>query len=524
MDKIQPLEIGFILHGDKDYEITNVLGYGGCGILYSARSTVMDGNIEQTHEYAIKEYFDRNCCKRTSNGLVELTTDSEELREVRNEFRSEAECLRKLKRHKNIVQVNEVFEENGTFYYVMEYLAGTTLRKYVPNKLSESEAISIVKDIAKALDYLHSEKINHFDVKPDNIMVVNEGNKIRCVLIDFGLSKHFNKKGNHKGKQGYDGASDGYSPKEQYEGIDVFSPSADVYSLAATLFFLLTGHDPCNGKDMSSKYLAKTLPDTINEKIFDALTHALSSDCNLRTQSVTKFYKELTGKDLHPQTSSVATDKFKKKKKKPNNHDDDNLRKIGICIVAVLVVICAVFFFTTRNNSGTKSTDNDSTRVENKDTLPQQNVPEESNNTNNSTQTGTIPDNTNSNEVESNGEEQTQTSVPQPVNQTNNSNTQTTPITQSTSTQSNKPNTTGISNKTISHGTLDLGYATWNGGIKNGKPDGVGKMRFKSSHRIDSETTANPGDVFDGTYTNGHIDDGKLHRSNGEVITIIGEN
>ena len=49
-------------------------------------------------------------------------------------------------------------------------------------------------------------------------------------------------------------------------------------------------------------------------------------------------------------------------------------------------------------------------------------------------------------------------------------------------------------------------------------------MRFKSSHRIDSETTANPGDVFDGTYTNGHIDDGKLHRSNGEVITIIGEN
>lgn len=71
---------------------------------------------------------------------------------------------------------------------------------------------------------------------------------------------------------------------------------------------------------------------------------------------------------------------------------------------------------------------------------------------------------------------------------------------------------------------LDLGYAKWTGGVKKGKPDGVGKMKFTRAHRLDSQTVAEEGDVFEGSYTNGQIDAGKLCRTNGEIITIIGEN
>ena len=88
------LEKGFILHGEKAYKIESVLGHGGCGILYYATSVVMDGNIEQTHEYAIKEYFDEDYCRRLDDGKVELVSDNEEYKTVREEFRYEANCLK----------------------------------------------------------------------------------------------------------------------------------------------------------------------------------------------------------------------------------------------------------------------------------------------------------------------------------------------------------------------------------------------------------------------------------------------
>ena len=345
MSELQTLEAGFVLHGDKEYKIESVLGHGGCGILYHATSVVLDGNIEQTHEYAIKEFFDKECCRRVSDGRVELVNEGEEYRVVREEFRAEANCLKNLKPHKNIVRVNEVFEDNGTFYYVMEYLKGKALRQYAKERLTEKEAINIIMPIAKALDYLHSEYINHLDVKPDNIMMVNEGNSLRPILIDFGLSKHFKKNGEPKGGQGYDGISEGYSPKEQYGGIRRFSPQTDVYSLAATLFFLLTNSDPCSGKEMNSRYLWKSLPDSISDKIANALNNALNPDINKRTQDVATFYDELTGKPLHS-VNRVATSKLKTKKQDNRIIDKDRWWKtIVILLGIVAIMILAIIFW-----------------------------------------------------------------------------------------------------------------------------------------------------------------------------------
>lgn len=480
MDGLQALEAGFILHGDKEYKIESVLGQGGCGILYHATSIVLDGNIEQTHEYAIKEYFDKECCRRLSDGRVELVNEDDEYRIVREEFRSEANCLKNLKPHKNIVRVNEVFEDNGTFYYVMEYLKGKTLRQYAIERLTEKESIDIIAPIARALDYLHSEYINHLDVKPDNIMMVNEKNSLRPILIDFGLSKHFKKNGEPKGSQGYDGISEGYSPKEQYDGIRRFTPQSDVYSLAATLFFLLTNSDPCSGKEMNARYLWKSLPETISDKIANALNNALNPDVNKRTQDVATFYEELTGKALHS-SNRVATSKFKTKKQNNHNVDKNNWWKATVIMLGVVaIVIMAIIFWPKggktieQSNVNPKEVKQDSvTEMPTKDDAEISKVSDK-------------------------------TEVPEVKERT-----------------ADKP-----VKETVTHSpkVLDLGYARWTGGVRNGKPDGVGKMKFTSAHRLDSQTMAEVGDEFEGSYTNGQIDAGKLRRTNGEIITIIGEN
>lgn len=499
MNNILTLKAGFILNGKKEYTIKKVLGHGGCGILYYATCKVMDGNIEQIHEYAIKEYFDKDCCRRLGNGTVELTDDSEELKEIRDNFRAEATCLKNLKPHKNIVQVNEVFAENGTFYYVMEFLKGETLRQRVAGNLSEKEALKYIADIADALDYLHSEYINHLDVKPDNIMVVDEGDDMRAVLIDFGLSKYFNKNGKPKGKQGYDGASKGYAPKEQYDGIDEFSPQVDVYALAATLFFLLTGADPCSGKEITPKYIWNHLPDNVSKKTGEALVKAMNDDKDERTQSIEEFFHNLLGEKVN-KPKGVPTDKItpKKKVQQLNDNNGYGIKKLLVYgIIAVAVVFCFVLIqrFIPTNTPVQKETPVPDTAMTDKENA----------------------------DVKSEGQVKQEKDVKEDM---------LTPIkSQQDGSQSNvspKPVTVDVSEQAPtrmeSSGTLDLGYAIWKGGIKNGKPDGVGKMTFRQSHRLDSETTANSGDVFDGTYTDGHIDGGKLHRTNGKVITIIGEN
>ena len=510
MNNIQFLEIGSILQGKKEYLIKNVLGHGGCGILYYATSVVLDGNIKQIHEYAIKEYFDKDCCRRVAGGFVEVNDNSEEYKEIREEFRSEANCLKNL-HHDNIVQVNEVFEQNGTFYYVMEYLKGITLRASVVEPLSEKDAINYIKDVAFALDYLHSQHINHLDVKPDNIMLVDDGtDKKRCVLIDFGLSKHFDKNGKSKGRQGYDGASDGYSPKEQYEGIDVFTPEADVYSLAATLFFLLTAKDPCSGKDMTGKYVYKNLPDEIDESTAQALINALNPDCSKRTDSIETFYSDLTGKPLHVK-GGTKTKKVKKKKTDEEGHNSitDLLsnKRVIIVLVSVLAIVIMVLVFPDSCQKKEIPTPD----IEMPSVDPQSEV--------NDNTTQPVDEHTSPGTPQESPAETIETPSKPNSNNNQTSNSASSPTSNNTSSSVDSSDKDKIKNK-----SLDLGYATWKGGVKNGKPDGVGIMTFRKAHKLDSETLAEPGDKFDGSFTDGQLDVGKLIRQNGETITIIGEN
>ena len=287
---------GTILKGDHEYTIDSVLGQGGFGITYLASSFIMVGRIKQKAMFTIKEFFMKQSCSRAEDGSVVAGGDPAELKANLDDFMKEAEHLKAVK-HPGVVAVNEIMKMNNTVYYVMEYLGDLSLGKYLKQKgtLPEAEAKLIVSTVGNALQTLHEKKMTHLDVKPDNIMLVDEGSgQFRPVLIDFGLSKHYNIFGSATSSLGAMGASNGYSPIEQYSGISEFSPTADVYALGATLFALLKGHAPKNAGDVTESYLRKELSD-VSPQTQNAIVNAMKMAKGDRCQSVKEFIQQLGG-------------------------------------------------------------------------------------------------------------------------------------------------------------------------------------------------------------------------------------
>ena len=278
------LQPGHILQSSNySYRIERVLGIGGFGITYLATAIVKVGNVSVKVNFAIKEHFLSSDCERDceTSSVVYSNPAKERVENSRKDFISEANRLRKVGiEHDNIVKVNEVFEANNTAYYVMEYLDGESLRNFVKRKcrLSEDEMLSLLTPIASAVKYLHQTRMTHLDIKPDNIMIIqNESGQVRPVLIDFGLSKHYDKDGRPTSTINILGCSDGYAPIEQYAGITTFSPTADIYSLGATMWFCLMGTDPKKSTELLGENLSGSLPDNISDNVKNIIAKATTA-------------------------------------------------------------------------------------------------------------------------------------------------------------------------------------------------------------------------------------------------------
>ena len=161
---MQQLTKDTLLHRGT-YKIVKMLGQGSFGITYLPEHTSLGKKV------AIKEFFMKELNSRSNDGSLPGLSDGSLSYNSAQKFRKEAQNLARME-HPNIVRVTDFFEENATFYYVMEFIEGSNLNDYVKqNTVSESEAISIVQDVASALIYMH-EGIHmlHLDLKPGNIM------------------------------------------------------------------------------------------------------------------------------------------------------------------------------------------------------------------------------------------------------------------------------------------------------------------------------------------------------------------
>ncbi|MBO4977357.1 MAG: serine/threonine protein kinase [Muribaculaceae bacterium] len=242
---------GAVLQGSQRYVIERLLGAGGFGKTYLASTVIAVGAIRAKAYVAIKEHFVSDLNEREAGTLRVTTPGTARSRQtVENslrDFLGEARRLQQLgEGHPDIVKVNEVFEANGTAYYVMEYLDGNSLWSAIAGKpMDEDAMLRLMFPIVDAVAYLHRNRLTHLDIKPQNIMLaVGDDGEVTPVLIDFGLSKHYDADGNATSTVNTLACSDGYSPIEQYSGITTFTPAADVYALGATMLACLTGTTP----------------------------------------------------------------------------------------------------------------------------------------------------------------------------------------------------------------------------------------------------------------------------------------
>ena len=362
MENNHELPKGTILKSPElNYEVEEILGFGGFGITYKVSANVMHKNIPIHTFFAVKEHFLSNCCEREEGATVNV---SKTLRNTYSDsladFKAEAMRLNELSgKHKGIVRVNEVFSANNTVYYVMEFLNGKSLRKEIKanGPLKEEAALAIIKEVADAVAFLHKERITHLDIKPDNIIMHQYPDMERRspVLIDFGLAKHYDKDGNATSTIRVQGCSEGYSPVEQYVRISQFSPSADVYALGATLFYLLTGKDPIIASEISEEYIKSHLPKETSVNTLKAILGAMKKDKQDRTGTVEQFLRDLTPtemKDDEPPVTTtvpVKTTPFRSLKKK---HTPYYLSIIIAAIVVISVLIASLYSGNGSNDSG----------------------------------------------------------------------------------------------------------------------------------------------------------------------------
>ena len=233
------LKVGTILRGT--YRIDSYLSSGGFGNTYVAT------NIEFEERVAIKEFFMKGVTQRDDNQTtvsVSNTENSNSFLEQKEKFKKEARRIRQL-HNSHIVNVHDLFEENGTAYYVMDYVDGENLAerlKRTGRPMTESEVRLILPQILDALKSVHDEGMWHLDLKPANIMLEKGGN---VKLIDFGASKQLNAQKGGATTSTAISYTNGYAPREQMEqNYDKFGPWTDIYALGATFYNLLTNKRP----------------------------------------------------------------------------------------------------------------------------------------------------------------------------------------------------------------------------------------------------------------------------------------
>lgn len=240
------LLVGSKLNG-QTYTVTEVLGQGSFGITYRCETTLTVagklGSVDITTPFAVKEFFMIEVNSRIE-GHLSSGCDTVLFDYYHKKFHDEANKLAAMN-HPGIVKVLDIFEENNTTYYVMEFISGGSLESVIRQLgyLNAPVALILVRKVAEALAYMHDRQMLHLDLKPANIMIKEDGEP---VLIDFGLAKQY-MDGKPETSTTIGLGTPGYSPLEQsvfQNGGKNFQPTIDVYALGATLFKMITGCNP----------------------------------------------------------------------------------------------------------------------------------------------------------------------------------------------------------------------------------------------------------------------------------------
>jgi Protein kinase domain len=257
-----PLEAGTVLQ--RRYVIQRLIGGGGMGMVYLAHDQRLSNR-----PCALKE-------------MVDHFIDPQQRIEANDYFAREADTLAQLK-HPAIPAISDRFDDQNRHYLVMEYVEGRNLEEEIAVRggpLPEGLVIDVARQLCDVLGYLHGlvPPVVYRDMKPSNVMLTEKG---RVVLVDFGIARLFKaaRKGTMIGTLGF-------APPEQYQGIA--DPRSDIYSLGATLHYIVTGRDPEKFPPFSFPPVRELRPD-ISSNLAGAIDRALAYEMDGRPATVQEF-------------------------------------------------------------------------------------------------------------------------------------------------------------------------------------------------------------------------------------------
>lgn len=322
------------------YRVVRFIASGGFGNTYEVL------NVEFDERMAMKEFFMRGVNERDGDSVSVSVSNAEnrpQFEVQKEKLKKEARRLRKL-HNSNIVKVHDLFEENSTVYYVMDYIDGMSLSerlKRMGKPLQEAEVRSILPQLLKALDEVHRSGIWHLDIKPANIMVDSHG---KALLIDFGASKQLRSSENFSVSTSTAMCyTPGYAPLEQIErDFEKFGPWTDFYALGATLYSLLTTKKPPTTSEIAEGD-AFDFPPSVSPRMRQLVEWLMQPARRKRPQTVGEindFIKE-TSAGIEDDESTLYMEQAKKKERreqaKAEKPGGDTAGKIGRAKIGLLV-------------------------------------------------------------------------------------------------------------------------------------------------------------------------------------------
>ena len=284
------------------YLVGKVLGQGGFGITYIGWDIALERKV------AIKEYYPSGQVSRNPGTRTLTWYSSEQSLHARQDgmqmFLKEARKMVRADSIPGVVRVIDLFQENNTAYIAMEFVEGETLKNRLRREgpMDWETAKRIFRPVISAMEQVHAFGLIHRDLSPDNIMLLPDGS---VKILDLGAAKDLSI---NSGASSMQVAKSGFSPLEQYTQRGGSGPWTDVYSMAATIYYTLTGKLPPNAIDRLDKdtlswenaALLALPPQTLK-----ALQKAMAVQAQNRTQSMDVLGQGLMGKKQSPQPQTV---------------------------------------------------------------------------------------------------------------------------------------------------------------------------------------------------------------------------
>lgn len=452
----------------------------------------------------------------------------------REEFIQEFRIAAKL-RHPNLLVTKDFGEWQGHPYLTMKYCdhgsAADLIGTLKPCEDDERTIWRFIHDVAAGLAYLHSvtpDPIVHQDIKPDNTLVDTDGT---FLITDFGISKRVRNTMRKQSERALKAGAPAYMGPERFSSHPEPVLASDVWSLGASIYELAEGELPfcglggvslLNGGEMPTlgEGWSKNLNDIMHwclEK--ETWNRAKASQVEEIAETVLKSSNTVSVASLIAKMKSgeptEQSEPNKKEAKKSNPHAtnpqasthrlskeeyeeiiDHNIDKEqppknkkliygGIAILALIVVAIAIWYSSSHNTPQPAP-------IVDEDTVVVADIVH------------------------------VDTAAAKQISIANKKDEK---VISHNTTPRNHTIPVKKEENTSHTGSINLGYATWQGGIKGGKPDGEGTMTFSSPHRIDthdpSRRTAEAGDKVAGTYSNGHLVDGRWYKSDGSTEYIM---